>query len=98
MLVDAAAHASGASKRLISPSYLLRWQSGKNTKYEIRAVDKKMQTERNKAKQKNSIEDRVHREAILFSEINCVATASPYQIACAAQFPKLSSLAAGASS
>ena len=33
MLVDAAAHASGASKRLISPSYLLRWQSEKNTKY-----------------------------------------------------------------
>ena len=53
----------------------------------------------NKTKQsKDSIEDRVHRKAILFSEINCVATASPYQIACAAQFPKLSSLAAAASS
>ena len=32
MLLDAAVHASGASKKLISPSYLLRWQSGKNTK------------------------------------------------------------------
>ena len=29
MLVDAAVRASGASKKLISPSYLLRWQSGK---------------------------------------------------------------------
>ena len=50
------------------------------------------------SKAKNSTEDRVHREAILFSEINCVATASPYQIACATQFPKLSSLAAAGSS
>ena len=96
MLLDAAVHASGASKKLISPSYLLRWQSGK--KYEIRAVDKKNANGKKQSKAKNSTEDRVHREVILFSEINCVATASPYQIACAAQFRKLSSLAAAASS
>ena len=94
MLLDAAVHASGASKKLISPSYLLRWQAGK-----IRNAGSRQKNANGKkqSKAKNSTEDRVHREAILFSGINCVATASPYQIACAAQFPKLSSLAAAAS-
>ena len=32
-----------------------------------------------------------------FQKVNCIATACPYQISCAAQFPKLSSLAAAAS-
>ena len=94
MLVDAAFHASGASQKLISsPSYLLRRQSEK-----IRNTGSRQKNANGKTKQsKYSTKDRVHREAILFSEINCVATASPYQIACAAQFPKLSSLAAAAS-
>ena len=80
-------------------SYRLRTCfGGKVGKYEIRAVDKRNANGKKQSKAKTSTEDRVHREAILFSEINCVATASPYQIACAAQFPKLSSLAAAASS
>ena len=96
MLVDAAAHVSGASKRLISPSYLCF--GGKAGKIRNTGSRQNKQTERNKQCIDNSTEDRVHREAILFSETNFVAIASPYQIACAAQFPKLSSLAAAASS
>ena len=63
MLVDAAVHASGASKKLISP--FIPASAAKREKYEIRAVDKKIQTERNKTK---IVQARVHREAFLFSE------------------------------
>ena len=64
MLVDAAVHTSGASQKLISP--FIPASAAKPEKYEIRAVDKKYK--RKETKQKNSSEDRVHREAILFSE------------------------------
>ena len=79
-------------------SYRLRTCfGGKAGKIRNTGSRQKNANEKKQSKAKNSTEDRVHREAILFSEINCVATASPYQIACAAQFPKLSSLAAASS-
>ena len=64
MLVDAAVHASGASKKWLI-SLFIPASAAKREKYEIRVVDKKVQWERNKAK---TVQARVHREAILYSE------------------------------
>ena len=66
MLVDAAVHASGASKKwLISP--FLPASAAKREKYETPAVDKKIQTEINKAK--HSTEDRAHRKQFSFQKL-----------------------------
>ena len=93
MLVDAAIHASGTSKKLISP--FIPASAAKRETYEIRAVDKKYKRKENKAKTRYRTE--YTGKQFSFQKINCIATACPYQIACAARFPKLSSLAAAAS-
>ena len=49
MLVDAAVHASGASKKLISP--FIPASAAKREKYEIRAVDKEYRRKETKQKQ-----------------------------------------------
>ena len=49
MLVDAAVHASGASKKLISP--FIPASAAKREKYEIRAVDKKYKRKETKQRQ-----------------------------------------------
>ena len=87
-------HASGASKKwLVSP--FIPGSAAKREKYEIRAVDKKYK--RIETKQRQYTGQSTQRSNSLFLKINCIATARPYQIACAAQFSKLSSLAAAAS-
>ena len=86
-------HAHGASNKwLISP--FIPASAAKREKYEIRAVDKKYK--RKETKERQYMQEYTGKQ-FSFQKINCIATASPYQIACAAQFPKLSSLAAAAS-
>ena len=86
-LLDAAVHASGASKKLISPFVPASGAKRKNT---IDSADKN-------TRRKNKQERQVYRQAFLFRKLIASQKVCPYQIACAAWLPKLSSLAAAAS-
>ena len=83
MLLDAAAHASGASKKLIS---LFVPASAAKRKHTIDRADKNTRRKTSK----DSIQAK-H----LFSEKNCITKVCPYQTACFGRLTTLSSLAAG---
>ena len=84
---------AGADPPLMTPSAFL-YRSYPHFVLLIRAVDKKYK--RKETKQRQYRQEYTGKQ-FSFQKINRIATASPYQIACAAQFPKLSSLAAAAS-
>ena len=82
MLLDAAVHASGASKKLISPFIPASAAKWKNTIDKNTSGNKQTKT--------------VYRQSISLQKIrNCIIKVFPYRTACFGRLTTLSSLAAG---
>ena len=75
-------------------SYLLRqFSPTKREKYDRQGRQKIQRAEKQATTNKTEYKGK----KLYFQKINCIAKACPYQIACVARLPKLSSLAAAAS-